>query len=43
VPRSAIRDVRVDLQQDRDAPAAEAMFEFADPDGIQLVFLFVTV
>jgi glyoxylase I family protein len=40
VPRSSIRDVRADAAQGSDAPIAGGMFEFSDPDGIQLEFLF---
>ena len=40
VPRSSIRDVRADAAQNPDAPIAGAMFEFSDPDGIRLEFLF---
>jgi glyoxylase I family protein len=40
VSRSTIREVRADPGQDSGAPVAGAMFEFADPDGIQLEFLF---
>jgi catechol 2,3-dioxygenase-like lactoylglutathione lyase family enzyme len=38
--RSPIRDVRNDPRQDPSAPTVGAMFDFADPDGIQLEFLF---
>lgn len=40
VARSPIRDVRADPRQAPDAPIAGAMFDFLDPDGIQLEFLF---
>lgn len=43
VPRSPIRDVRADPRQDPRAPVAGAMFDFADPDGIHLEFLFFGV
>jgi len=40
VSRSPIRDVRIDPRQDPSAPSIGAMFDFFDPDGIQLEFLF---
>ncbi len=40
VSRSPIRDVRADPGQDPGAEIAGAMFDFADPDGIHLEFLF---
>jgi catechol 2,3-dioxygenase-like lactoylglutathione lyase family enzyme len=40
IARSPIRDVRIDPHQDPDAPIVGAMFDFADPDGIQLEYLF---
>jgi len=43
VPRSPIRDVRNDPRQDPGAPTVGAMFDFADPDGIQLEFLFYDI
>jgi glyoxylase I family protein len=41
VVRSPIRDVRTDPLQDPSAPIVGAMFDFVDPDGIQLEFLFL--
>jgi glyoxylase I family protein len=43
VSRSPIRDVRNDPLQDPDAQAVGVMFDFADPDGIQLEFLFFDI
>jgi glyoxylase I family protein len=40
VSRSPIRDVRSDPRQDPGALVVGAMFDFLDPDGIQLEFLF---
>jgi glyoxylase I family protein len=40
VPHTPIREVRADPSQDPDAPVAGSMFEFDDPDGIRLEFLF---
>jgi len=41
VPRSPIRDVRIDPRQDPRAEIVGAIFDFVDPDGIQLEFLFI--
>jgi glyoxylase I family protein len=41
VSRSQLRDVRADPGQDPKAPIIGAMFDFVDPDGIQLEFLFI--
>jgi glyoxylase I family protein len=40
VVRSPIREVRADPGQALAAPVVGAMFDFVDPDGIQLEFLF---
>jgi glyoxylase I family protein len=41
VGRSEVREVRVDPLQDPSAPSVGAMFDFADPDGIQLEYIFI--
>jgi glyoxylase I family protein len=43
VERTPIRDVRADPGQDPVAPVVGAMFQFSDPDGIELEFLFFDV
>jgi glyoxylase I family protein len=43
IARSPIREVRLDPQQDSRAPAVGAIFDFVDPDGIQLEFLFIAI
>jgi glyoxylase I family protein len=43
VQRTPLRDVRADPAQHPDAPLAGAMFQFSDPDGIELEFLFFDV
>ena len=43
VQRSQIRDVRLDAVQDEHAPTIGAMFDFLDPDGIQLEFTYIDV
>lgn len=43
VRRTPVRDLRADPAQDANAPVTGAMFQFVDPDGIELEFLFFDV